>query len=124
MNRNLTALIIFTAVLIISAVHLFVLDSATKEFVTQLDMYKESVISDSSNTDKQLLLLLAGWEDYYSTASFLTRSGMLDDMAADVVTLGALSKSDSAALTGELDSLRYRAHIIYDNQMPHLRSIL
>ena len=124
MNRNLTALIIFTAVLIISAVHLFVLDSVTKEFVTQLDMYKESVISDSSNTDKQLLLLIAGWEDYYATASFLTRSGMLDDMAADVATLGALSKSDSAALTGELDSLRYRALIIYDNQMPHLRSIL
>lgn len=124
MNRNHAAVLIFFTVLTVSLVHLALLKRATDNFTECISRCRESYISDSTDCDLRLAELTASWEDYHGAAAFLTRSEMLAEMAASVARLGGLSLSDKGDVISELDALRYQALIIYDDQVPHLSSIL
>ena len=120
MNRNLTSAVLFAAVLAVSVIHLRVLEKATDDFTSRLDECEQSIFADSSFDPCPLF---ESWEEYYSTASFVTRSEMLGEMAVSVAAIGELSPSDSDDIAEELGALRCRAELILDEQRPHLRSI-
>ena len=120
MKRTIAALLLFIAVLTISVVQLYALKKATQRFTGLITEYEQSEKTDDIPKD-YLDELFRSWEEYYDTVSFLTRSDALEDMSADMSRLGSVT--DSAELKGELDSLRTRALLIYDEQVPHPRSV-
>lgn len=120
MKRNVTVLLLFAAVMLVSAVQLRLLRNTTERFTGLIAEYEQSVKTDN-DIDDSLAALGDCWEEYYSVASFLTCSDALPDMAADLSRLRLLT--DREELLGELESLRVRAQLIYDEQVPHLRSI-
>ena len=121
MNRNLTSAVLFAAVLAASVIHLRVLENATGEFTSRLDECKQSIFSGNSFDPAPLY---ESWEEYYSTAAFVTRSEMLGEMAVSVAAIATLPPDDSDDIAEELGALRCRAELILDEQRPHLRSIL
>ena len=118
MKRNITAAVLFVMLMIVSAAQLLLLKSTTERFTALIEKCEQSVLSDNNAS---LSPVTGYWEEYYGIVSFLTRSDALEDMSADVSRLGSVT--DPAELKGELDSLRTRALMIYDEQVPHPRSV-
>ena len=121
MKRNITALVLFILLVMVSAGQLWLLGRTTEQLDELIDEYEQSVISDRNDSGERLSELSAYWEKYYRTASFLTRSDSLSDMAADVSRLHSMK--DKEALLEELHSLRKRAELILDEQIPHPESV-
>ena len=121
MKRNIAALVLFAVLIAVSAAQLCLLKHVTGRFTGLTAECEQSVNMDSSELDERLAALCDYWQEYYDTVSFLTRSDSLEDMAADMSRLRTLT--DGAELTGELCSLRTRAGLIYDEQVPHPRSV-
>lgn len=120
MKRNITAAVLFIVLIIISGMQLFVLKNATERLTSLIEECKQSVILDTIDSES-LSALTEYWQEYYDIVSFLTRSDALEDMSADISRLSSVT--DSAEMTGELDSLQTRALMIYDEQVPHPRSV-
>ena len=121
MKRNITALVLFAVLIAVSAAQLCLLKNVTGRFGELITRCEQSVNMDRSILDERLADLSGYWQEYYCTASFLTRSDSLEDMAADMSRLPAIT--DGAELIGELESLRTRAWLICDEQVPHPRSV-
>ncbi|MCR5122004.1 MAG: DUF4363 family protein [Ruminococcus sp.] len=121
MKRNITALVLFILLVMVSAGQLWLLGRTTEQLDELIDEYEQSVILDRNDSGERLSELSAYWEKYYRTASFLTRSDSLSDMAADVSRLRSMK--DKEALLEELHSLRKRAELILDEQIPHPESV-
>ena len=120
LRRNVTVLLLFAAVMLVSAVQLRLLRNATERF-TGLITECEQYVKTDSDFSECLAALGDYWDEYYSVASFLTCSDALPDMAADLSRLRTIT--DSSELMGELESLRVRAQLIYDEQVPHPQSV-
>ena len=121
MKRNIAALVLFLLLILVSAGQLWLLGRTTERLTAIIGECEKSVNSDSNDLDERLSELAGYWEKYYRTASFLTRSDSLNDMAADVSRLRSMK--DGGELAEELRSLRTRAELILDEQIPHPESV-
>ncbi len=119
MRRFILCSTIFLSVAAGSAASLMVLKNATDELCVRIDRCEQAHSADSRS--KALGELEDFWDSYYAKSSFITRSDSLEDMS---VSVGRLRLLTGAELTCELGSVRERARLIYEDQVPYISGIL
>jgi hypothetical protein len=122
--KRITLCIAILAVIVaVSAGSLFMLGRVSDGLYRRIDSCLESYYSDSNDIGEQIEALEDYWGEYYVKASFLTRSAVLDDISCSVARLEPLLDVQGEEFVSELNSIRYRAYLVYESQVPHLRSV-
>jgi hypothetical protein len=123
MKRIIVCVCVIAAILALSAGSLFMLKSANEKLYRYIDNCTESYFLDSNDLEERLAELENYWGEYYVKVFFLTRSSSLDDISCSVSRLRYLLEEDSDEFASELNSVRFRAYLIYESQIPYLRSV-
>ena len=123
MKRLALCAFIMAAVIFSSVFSLVMLDSASDELYVHIDDCLEAYYSGDEGIEEKIDSLEVYWGEYYVKASFLTRSSSLDDVSCTAARLMPLLKENGEEFTAELNSIRYRAFLLYESQVPHWRSV-
>lgn len=123
MKRVALCIAILSAMIAVSLVSLFMLRSSSEELYHYIDECLLSYYENSEKLYSDIEALEICFGDYYTKASFLTRSSSLDDMAGAVARLEPLAEIGAEEFVSELNSIRYRVNLLYESQIPHFRSV-
>ena len=123
MKRITLCLVIFAAIIVISAGSLFMLNKNNKELTGKIDEIIELYNKESDEISDKVNELEEYWEDYYIRISFVAQSSTLDDISYSVSKLLPLYEQDSDEFVSECESIKYWIKRVYDSQFPHFYSV-
>lgn len=123
MKRMIACIVILSVIVGLSIGSLVMLKSSNEKLYDHIDKCLQSYILDSNDIEEQIEALEDYWGKYYVKVSFLTRSSTLDDISYSVAKLDSLLEEDSDEFVSELNSIRFWAYLVYESQIPHLRSV-
>ncbi len=121
MNRVLICTVILLTVSFGAVWSLFELRDNTQKLCASIDKCNEYIILDSKRTDDVIEVFEKQWEEYYKSTSFIIRSASLEELAVSSSRL--ISLTDPDEISAELEGIKQRAVMIYDQQLPHARSV-
>ncbi len=123
MKRITLCIVIFAAIIVISAGSLFMLNKNNKELTGKIDEIIELYDNGSDEISDKVNELEEYWEDYYIRISFVAQSSTLDDISYSVAKLLPLYEQDSDEFVSECESIKYWIKRVYDSQFPHFYSV-
>ncbi len=123
MKRAVLCAVILASIIIFSCCSLFMLYRCNEKLYKHIDDCILSYYSDSDDISEKLEELESYWGSYYVRVSFLTRSSSLDDISYSIAKLEPLLDEQGDGFISELNSIRFWAYLIYQSQIPHLRSV-
>ena len=125
MGRIKICLGIIIAIIILSILGIFVLDSKTDKMIKLLDETKS--YSDSGNTQKALEAvgrLEDEWEHYHIFASVLVRNDKISSVQTSMSRLRPLIEKENDELNAEFANARSSLEWIVESEVPRLTNIL
>ena len=105
MKRITLCIVIFAAIIVISAGSLFMLNKNNKELTGKIDEIIELYDNGSDEISDKVNELEEYWEDY------------------SVAKLLPLYEQDSDEFVSECESIKYWIKRVYDSQFPHFYSV-
>ncbi len=123
MKRLALCVAIMLAIISSCLASLYMLKAATDELYTKIDLCLVAYYTEDDTLLDNLEDLENYWGEYYVKASFLTRSSSLDDISGMISRLEPLLNEQGDEFSAELNSIRFRANLLYESQIPHFRSV-
>lgn len=123
MKRLLICIFILSSVILGSTYSLHRLKEATEALNIYIDRCSSSYGSNSAQLDADISELQEYFGEYYIKTTFITRSASLEELSVSVTRLRYVLENEGGDFPAELDSIKVRAFLIYDSQVPKFTSI-
>ncbi|MFT3951843.1 MAG: DUF4363 family protein [Oscillospiraceae bacterium] len=96
---------------------------------TEVQCAVEQAVSDARSGDREQTLcaldeVSTEWRQYYKRVNFLIQTSKLEQIAISVSRLHALYEADCAEFYAECDVVLNALDAIYENEFPHIYSII
>lgn len=123
MKRLFICAFILSSVIFGSTYSLHRLKKATDMLDSCVEKCRQSYILQSAQLDTDISELQTYFDEYYIKTTFITRSASLEELSVSVECLRYALENGGGDFQGELDSIKTRALLIYNSQVPRFTSI-